>query len=198
MRLAMALLATTLLFSARIATADTLPAWDIDSAHSRAAFSVRHLGISNVTGEFTKVTGTALYDGKDVGTASVQALIDVSTINTREAKRDEHLKSADFFDAAKYPTITFKSRRLRPTMTGKFQLTGDLTIHGVTKTVVLAGEVTKTVKDPWGNTRFGASASGQINRQDFGLTWNKTMDSGGVVVGDEVTLTLDVELVQKK
>jgi len=198
MKRSLAVLAALLLFSARIATADTMSTWEIDSAHSRAAFSVRHLGISNVTGEFTKVTGTALYDGTNVGTASVQALIDVSTINTREAKRDEHLKSADFFDAAKYPTITFKSKRLRPTTPGKFQLTGDLTLHGVTKTVVLSGEVTKTVKDPWGNTRFGATASGQINRQDFGLTWNKTMDSGGVVVGDEVTLTLDVELVQKK
>ncbi len=170
--------------------------WNIDPAHSNAQFSVRHMMISNVRGEFTKVSGKAQFDQHNSsGGFSVEAVIDVNTINTREPDRDKHLKSPDFFDAEKYPTITFKSTGAENSPDG-LKLTGDLTIHGVTREVTLDVEgPTPPTKDPWGNTRIGASATTKINRKDFGLTWNQALETGGILVGEEVKITIDVELV---
>jgi polyisoprenoid-binding protein YceI len=171
--------------------------WKIDPAHSNAQFSVRHLMISNVKGEFTQVSGQIFFDPQKPETLSAETIIDVSTINTREPDRDKHLKSADFFDEATFPTITFKSRQAAKGPDG-LKLIGDLTIHGVTREVTLDVEgPTQPMKDPWGNTRVGASATTKINRKDFGLTWNQALETGGVLVGDEIKITVDVELVAK-
>jgi polyisoprenoid-binding protein YceI len=173
----------------------TITTWNIDPSHSNAQFSVRHLMIANVKGEFTKVTGKVVYDQDKPESLSAEAVIDVSTINTRESARDNHLKSADFFDLAKYPTISFKSKRAAKGSDGR-KLTGDLTIHGVTREVTLEVEgPTSPLKDPWGFTRVGASATTKINRKDFGLTWNQALETGGVLVGDEIKITIDAELV---
>ncbi len=169
--------------------------WRIDPAHSQAQFSVRHLMISNVKGEFTEVSGEVRFDPTQPQNLAGEATIDVSTINTREPDRDKHLKSADFFDAEKHPAITFKSKRAEKEADG-LKLTGDLTIRGATREVAWAVEgPTPPVKDPWGNTRVGASATTKINRKDFGLTWNQALETGGVMVGDEVKISLDVELI---
>ena len=171
--------------------------YEIDSAHSAAHFSVRHLMISNVKGEFSKVTGTVVYDPNNVEAARVNATIDATTINTRDEQRDAHLRSADFFDTEKYPTLTFKSTQVSKSK-NKLRVTGDLTIHGVTREVILDVDgPTAEVKDPWGNTRVGATASTKINRKDWGLTWNSALETGGVLVGEEVTITLDIEAVNK-
>ncbi len=173
-------------------------AWTIDSAHSAAQFSVRHMMVSNVRGEFGKLSGTAVYDPANPGAASVEATIDATTISTREPRRDEHLKSPDFFDTAKYPTITFKSKKVEPVGEGHLKVTGDLTMKGVTKEVILdVTGLNAQVKDQRGTARVGASATTRLNRKDFGVSWNRALDSGGVVVGDEVDVILDVELVQK-
>jgi polyisoprenoid-binding protein YceI len=173
--------------------------WDIDPGHSAAQFSVRHLMVSNVRGEFSKVSGTVDLDDQDITKSTVNATIDATTVNTRDEKRDGHLKSPEFFDVAKFPTITFKSKKVAKAGTGSLTVTGDLTIHGVTKEVALKvdGPVAP-VKDPWGNTRSGATASVKIARKDFGLVWNKALEAGGVVVGEEVTITIDIELTKKK
>ena len=169
--------------------------WKIDPAHSNAQFSVRHLMISNVKGEFTRVSGQVLLDPSKPESLSAEATIDVSTINTREPDRDTHLKSPDFFDVAKYPTLTFKSKGAVAGPDG-LKITGDLTIHGTTREVTLEVDgPTPPLKDPWGNTRIGASASTKINRKDFGLVWNQALETGGVLVGDEIRINLDVELV---
>ena len=171
--------------------------YEINSAHSAAHFSVRHLMISNVKGEFSKVTGTVVYDPNNVEAARVNATIDATTINTRDEQRDAHLRSADFFDTEKYPTLTFKSTQVSKSK-NKLRVTGDLTIHGVTREVILDVDgPTAEVKDPWGNTRVGATASTKINRKDWGLTWNSALETGGVLVGEEVTITLDIEAVKK-
>lgn len=173
--------------------------WEIDGAHSSAQFSIKHLMVSNVRGEFSKVTGTLNLDDKDITKSTVEATIDVSSINTRDEKRDGHLKSPDFFDVAKFPTITFKSKKVAKAGEGKLKVTGDLTIHGVTKEVVLNVDgPAKEAKDPWGNIKSGAVATTKINRKDFGLGWNKVLETGGVAVGEEVSITIDVELQQKK
>jgi polyisoprenoid-binding protein YceI len=169
--------------------------WEIDPAHSNAQFSVRHLMISNVRGEFTGISGRILFDPQKPETLSAEAAIDVSTINTREHDRDNHLKSPDFFHVEEYPTITFKSKRAERS-SGGLKVTGDLTIHGETREVTLEVEgPTPPTKDPWGFTRVGASATTKINRKDFGLTWNQALETGGVLVGDEIKITVDVELV---
>jgi polyisoprenoid-binding protein YceI len=173
--------------------------WDIDPSHSAAQFSVSHLTISTVRGELGKVTGTLTFDGQDVAGLKVDATVDVTGIDTREPKRDEHLRSPDFFDVAKYPTLTFKSKRSEKAGAGKFKLVGDLTLRGVTKEVTLDVEgPAPELKDPWGNVRIGATATTKINRKDFGLNWNAALESGGWVVGDEVSFTLDVEAIKKK
>jgi polyisoprenoid-binding protein YceI len=189
-----AVIAALLLFPA-FAQSET---WTIDTPHSNAQFSVRHMMISNVKGEFNKVTGTVELDEKDITLSKVEATIDVDTINTREPKRDAHLKSPDFFDAAKYPTITFKSSSVTKAADGRLKVTGDLTMHGVTKQVVLDVEpLSPPMKDRGGNLHAGTSATTRINRKDFGVNYNAALEAGGVVVGDEVTITIDVELVKR-
>jgi len=171
--------------------------WQIDPAHSAAQFAVRHMMVSTVRGEMGKVTGTVNIDESDLTKSSVEATIDASGINTREPKRDDHLRSPEFLDTAKYPTITFKSTKISK-MDDHYQVAGDLTLHGVTKPIVLdvSGAATP-IKDPMGNMKLGGSATTRINRQDFGVAWNKSLDSGGVVVGDQVDVTIDLELVKK-
>ena len=171
--------------------------YQIDSSHSAAHFSVRHMMIANVRGEFTKVSGTILYDPENPKNSSVEAVIDASSIATRDPQRDAHLRSADFLDAEKYPVLTFRSKSISGER-GDWKVTGDLTIRGVTREVTLEVEgPTPETRDPWGNLRIGATATGKINRKDFGLTWNTALETGGVLVGDEVKLTLDVEGVRQ-
>jgi polyisoprenoid-binding protein YceI len=168
--------------------------WQIDPAHTSVQFSVRHMMVSNVRGEFSKVSGTVEGDEQALQKAVIAATIDAASINTREAKRDNHLKSADFLDVAKYPTITFKSKTIEPAGSGQFKVTGDLTLHGVTKEVVLdVSDVTAPIKDPMGKTRAGAHATTKIDRKDFGINWSKALDGGGLMVGDEVAINIDVE-----
>lgn len=170
--------------------------WEIDSVHSSAQFSVRHMMVSNIRGEFGKVTGTVEFDGKDLETIRVEATIDATTIDTREADRDKHLRSADFFDVEHHPTLSFKSKKAEPLSDRHFSLMGDLTIRGVTREVVLEVEgPTPSIKDPWGNVRRGVSATTRINRQDFGLKWNGVLEAGGVLVGDEVSINIDIEMI---
>jgi polyisoprenoid-binding protein YceI len=171
--------------------------WQIDRAHSAAQFSVRHMMVSTVRGHFGKLTGTIHYDLANPSAARVQADVDVSSVDTREPKRDAHLKSADFFDAANHPTMTFKSTKVEPAGQGKLKMTGDLTIRGTTRPVVFDVDgLTSPVKDR-GGLRMGAAATAKINRKDFGITWNRVLEAGGVTVGDEVTIMLDLELVQR-
>lgn len=179
----------------KLAAAST---WEIDSGHSVAAFSVRHLMVSNVRGELGKVTGTVNLDDKDISRSTVEATIEATTLSTRDDKRDQHLKGPDFFDVASHPKLTFKSKRVQPAGPGKLKVTGDLTLRGVTREVTLQVEgPAAEVKDPWGNTKSGASATARINRKDFGLSWNKSLDAGGVAVGDEVAVNIELELVKK-
>jgi polyisoprenoid-binding protein YceI len=178
-----------------LAHADT---WQIDPAHTSVEFTVRHMMISNVKGQFQKTTGTITVDGNDPTSAKIDATIDASSIDTRVERRDADLKSSNFLDVAKYPTITFKSTKVEAAGPGKWKVTGDLTLHGVTKPVVLDVESSgKPIHDPMGNTRAGASATTKINRSDFGLTYNKVLESGGVMVGDEVAISIDVEAIKK-
>jgi polyisoprenoid-binding protein YceI len=171
--------------------------YNIDPAHSTADFKVRHLMIANVRGEFSKVSGTVQFDSANPANSKVEARIDVNSLQTREEQRDAHLKSPDFFDVAKYPEITFISKKVSKTGDDEYKLTGDLTIHGVTKEVMLEVEGPgPEVKDPWGNLKTGASAKTKINRKDFGLVWNVALETGGVLVGDDVHIQLDLELVR--
>ena len=171
--------------------------YQIDNAHSHAQFKVRHMMISNVRGEFSKITGTVVYDPDNPSMSQINTEIDVSTINTREPQRDEHLKSGDFLDAARYPTITFVSQGIVATGPGSFEIAGDLTIHGTTRQVAMVAEdVTPETKDPWGNFRLGATAKTHIRRKDFGLTWNMALEAGGFLVGEDIEITIDVELVR--
>ena len=172
--------------------------WQIDPNHSAAQFAVRHLAISTVRGAFTKVSGTVQLDDKDITKSSVDVTIDTASVDTRVEARDKDLRSDHFFDVEKYPTITFKSTKVEQVEAGKLKVTGDLTIHGVTKQAVLDVEgPTAPVKDPWGNQRAAVNATTKINRQDYGMKWNNKMDTGGLVVGDDVAITIDAEMVQK-
>jgi polyisoprenoid-binding protein YceI len=173
--------------------------YEIDPAHSSAQFTIRHLMISNVRGDFRSVKGTVVYDPENPMDSTIQAEIDVNTLNTRDESRDAHVKSADFFNVEKYPKISFKSSKVEPAGEGEFKITGDLTILDVTKEVVLKAEgPSEETKDPWGNIRIGASGSTKIKRSDFGLTWNAALEAGGVMLGDEVKLELDLELIKAK
>jgi polyisoprenoid-binding protein YceI len=173
--------------------------WNIDPDHTNIGFKVRHLMVSNVRGSFAKHSGVVDIDDKDITKSKVEVTIDTASINTNVQKRDEHLRSADFFDVAKYPTMTFVSRKVVKAGKDNLKVTGDLTLHGITREVVLDVEgPTMESKDPWGNIRRGAVASTKINRKDFGLTWNKTLETGGVVVGDEVTINLEIEMIKAK
>lgn len=171
--------------------------WKIDPAHSSAQFSVRHMAISTVRGAFSKVNGTIVLDDKDITKSTVDVTIDVSTVDTREPGRDNDLRSDKFFDVAHFPTMTFKSKKVEQVTTGKLKVTGDLTIRGTTKEVVLDVEgPTAPIKDPFGFIRAAANATTKINRQDYGVKWNATLDNGGVVVGDDVNITIDAEMVK--
>jgi polyisoprenoid-binding protein YceI len=170
--------------------------WKIDPAHSQVEFAIRHLMITTVRGRFNDVKGTVVTEGDDPATAQVEVIIDVNSIDTREPQRDAHLKSADFFDVEKYPYITFKSRRVTDVKGDRFKLVGDLTIHGVTRDATLDVTSEGRATDPWGGERAGYSATTKINRKDFGLTWNQALETGGVLVGDEVKISIDLELVK--
>ncbi len=172
--------------------------YQIDTAHTQAQFKVRHLMISNVKGEFHTVTGTVDFDEANPSASSINVTVDVNSISTRDAQRDGHLKSADFFDVAKFPTITFVSKEVVKSGEDSFEVVGDLTIHGVTKTVDLNVEsLTPELKDPFGLYRRGASAKTTILRSDFGIVYNSVLETGGVVIGDEVHITIDTELTRK-
>jgi polyisoprenoid-binding protein YceI len=192
----LALALATLVAAAAPAAAQTAT-WDIDATHSSATFSVRHLMVTTVRGEFGKMSGSVTFDGKNFAGVTAKATIDATTINTREPKRDEHLKSPDFFDVATHPTITFTSKRAEAAGPNRFRLVGDLTLRGVTREVVLDVEATAPVKGARGEDRVGATATTTINRQDFGVKWNRSLDAGGVVVSDEVKVTIDLALVKK-
>ena len=171
--------------------------WNIDPVHSLAEFKVKHMMISNVKGQFTDVKGTLVLDEADPTKSRVEAIIDAASINTREAQRDGHLKSADFFHVEKFPTLTFKSTKIARKGDGELAVDGELTIRDVTRKVVFHVEgPTSAAKDPWGNTRIGLSGSTKINRKDFGLNWNTVLETGGILVGDEVTITLEAQFVK--
>ncbi|HXM65234.1 MAG TPA: YceI family protein [Candidatus Acidoferrum sp.] len=175
----------------------TTTTWNIDPVHSVAEFKVKHMMISNVKGQFTRVNGVLTLNETDLSQSHVEASIEAASINTRDEQRDGHLKSADFFDAEKFPTLSFKSTRVSRAGDGELAVTGDLTVHGVTRTVVFNVEGPSPAgKDPWGNTRRGLSATTRISRKDFGLTWNATLETGGFLVGDEITITLDVQFIK--
>lgn len=192
------LLATALSAVLTIPAAAATSTWQIDPAHTAAGFAVKHLMISTVRGQFKGITGTINWDDQDITKSTVDVTIDSTTVDTSEPMRDKDLKSEKFFDVAKYPTITFKSKKVEAVSAGKLKITGDLTIHGVTKEAVLDVEgPTAPVKDPWGNNRVAASATTKVNRQDYGVKWNANMDGGGVVVGDDVNITIDLEMTKK-
>lgn len=171
--------------------------YSIDPAHSAVHFSVRHMMVSNVRGEFTKLSGTIKFDPDNPTNSVAEAKLDAASINTREPDRDTHLRSVDFLDVEKFPTLLFRSTKAEP-QPGGGTLTGDLTIHGVTRQITLNVEgPTPEVKDPWGKQRIGFSATAKISRKDFGLTWNAALESGGVLIGDEVKITIDVEAIRE-
>lgn len=192
------ILAATLLVPAGAIASSTVT-YEFDSAHSSANFAVTHMLVTTVRGTLGKVTGTAVIDETDPTKSTVEAKIDVAGIDTREAKRDEHLRSEDFFDVAKHPTITFASKKVEKAGDAQWKVTGDLTIRGTTKEVVLDVQGSPTpVTDPWGNSKLGGVATTRINRQDFGISWSKTLDAGGLVVSNDVDITIDIQLVKKK
>jgi len=172
--------------------------WQIDLAHTAAQFAVKHMMISTVRGEFKNVTGSVIWDDQDLTKSKVNVTIDTKTVNTGEEARDKDLKSDKFFDVANFPTMTFVSKKVETNGAGKLKVTGDLTIRGVTKELVLDVEgPTAPIKDPWGNTRSAVSATTHVNRQDFGVKWNANLDGGGVVVSDTVAITIDLEMVKQ-
>jgi polyisoprenoid-binding protein YceI len=179
------------------AVATSTTTWNIDPAHSVAEFKVKHMMISNVKGHFAKVSGALTFDESSLAKSHVEALIEAASIETRDAQRDAHLKSADFFDVEKFSTLSFKSTNINILRDGELAVEGNLTIRGVSRKVVFSVEgPTPPAKDPWGNTRIAVSATTKINRKDFGLTWNAALETGGILVGEEVTITLDVQFVK--
>src|ERR1700687_1258328 len=175
----------------------TTTTWNIDPVHSVAEFKVKHMMIANVKGQFPKVTGALTLDESDLTNSHVEASIEAASIETRDPQRDAHLKSADFFDVEKFPTLSFKSTGITLVRDGELAVEGNLTIHGVTRKVLFSVEgPTPPAKDPWGNARVAVSATTKINRKDFGLTWNAALETGGILVGDEVTIPLDVEFLR--
>ena len=170
--------------------------WTIDPAHSRVGFAIKHMMISTVRGEFTEFEGEITLDEQDPSRSQATGRVRTSSTDTGNAERDGHLRSADFFDAEQHPTITFVSRRIEPQGGESFRVTGDLTMHGVTKELTLNAELTAPAKDPWGNMRRGVNLTGSLNRKDFGLTWNQALETGGFLVDDKVKLEIDLEVVQ--
>jgi len=172
--------------------------WEIDPAHTSVQFSVRHMMISNVRGELRKVAGTVQADDKDPTRSTIEATIEAASVDTREAKRDEHLRSKDFLDVEQFPTITFKSKKITKAGTGRYKVVGDLTLHGVTREVTLdVHGPTPPMTDPRGTVRAGAEATARIDRRDFGITWSKALDGGGIMVGNDLDVTIDVEAIRK-
>ena len=184
--------------SSTTTTPATVTTWSIDPAHSHVEFAVKHMMIATVKGRFGVVHGTVTTDDADPAKGVAQIEIDVDSIDTREPQRDAHLRSADFFDAEKFPKLTFRSSRITDISGDRFKLSGDLTIHGVTREVTLDVTSEGRGRDPWGGDRAGFSATTKIKRSDFGLTWNQALETGGLLVSDDVKITLDVELVVKK
>ena len=175
-----------------------LTTWKLDPAHSQAEFKVKHMMISNVKGSFNGITGTLTEHPTDKTLSSIDASIDVNTISTGDAQRDAHLKSADFFDAAQFGTMTFKSSKVQPNGDGGYNVTGDLTIHGQTRQQVFVVDGPSAPgKDPWGNTRIGLSATTKINRKDYGLSWNAALETGGILVGDDVNITIEAQFIKQ-
>jgi len=191
-----ALIAAVLFLIAQPLSAQT--AWDIDVSHSSIQFRIKHLMISNVRGAFDEFSGNILFDGENYTSISVETSIKAASINTREPKRDDHLRSADFFDTGTYPEITFQSKRVEDVQGHRFKLVGDLNMRGTTKEVVLDVEATPIVKGMRGESRIGVHATTRLDRQDYGIKWNRTLDAGGFVVGNEVDITLDLELVKNQ
>jgi polyisoprenoid-binding protein YceI len=171
--------------------------WKLDPAHSHAEFKVKHMMISNVKGSFSGLSGTLTEHATDKTLSTIEATIDVNSIVTGDAQRDTHLRSADFFDAAQYPAMTFRSTKVQPNGDGGYNVTGDLTLHGQTRqqTFVVEGP-TAPGKDPWGNTRIGLSAATKINRKDYGLNWNAALETGGILVGDDVDITIEAQFIK--
>ena len=171
--------------------------WNIDPVHSNALFKVKHMMISNVRGEFAAIKGSLSFDQDNVENSRVEAEIEAGSINTKDPQRDAHLKSPDFFDVETFPTLSFRSNKVSKSSDGELAVAGELTIHGITREVVFKVEgPSEPAKDPWGNTRIGLSATTRINRKDFGLTWNAALKTGGILVGDEVAITLDVQFIK--
>ncbi len=191
-------LAAVVIVSIGLAAQASAANYKIDSDHSRIGFKVRHLGISAVPGKFTQFSGSFNYDPTNLAASSAHAEVEVKSVDTEQQKRDDHLRSPDFFDAAKFGKMTFKSTKVEPVNSESFKLHGDLTIHGITKPVTFDVNVGGTAKDPWGNERAGFAAEAKINRKDFGLAWSKTLDNGSLVVGDEVMIDLEIEGIKEK
>jgi polyisoprenoid-binding protein YceI len=171
--------------------------WEIDATHSQATFSVKHMMISTVRGHFEVLSGKLHIDEEHPDNSWVEAEVDAASINTRDAKRDAHLRSPDFFDVEKYPKITFKSTKVTPTGNNEYRVTGDLTMHGVTKEETFHADYSGQVKDLYGLQRAAFSVKGKINRKDFGLNWNVALETGGVLVGEDVNIEIDLAAVQK-
>jgi polyisoprenoid-binding protein YceI len=173
-----------------------LEKWQLDTVHSSISFSIRHLVISKVRGRFAKWTGTVEFDSDAPGSSFVQARIEAASIDTHDPDRDKHLRSTDFFDVELFPEIAFTGQRVDRLGTDRYRLTGVLTMHGVTNEIVLEAEETGRVKDPWGNDRIGFNAKGSLDRKDYGLTFNQALDAGGMLLGDKVDITIEVEAVK--
>ena len=179
------------------ATLESVAIWNLDPAHSAAEFKVKHMMISNVKGTFSGITGSLSLNEADLAQSTVEASIPVATITTGDEQRDTHLRGAEFFDADRFPALTFKSTAVKSSGAGRLAVTGELTLHGVTQSVTFAVEgPTPPARDPWGNQRIGLSATATINRKDFGLVWNAALETGGVLVGDEVAISLDIQFIR--
>ena len=190
-------MASTSAMTTPVSGATALSTWNIDPAHSAAEFKVRHMMISNVKGKFSGLSGSLKLDETDYTHSSIEVSIPSASVSTVDDKLDAHLKNEDFFDVKKFPTLTFKSTSIRSTGDHDYEVTGDLSIRGVTKSVTLSvNDLSEPSKDPWGNLRIGLSGSAKVNRKDFGLVWNAPLEFGGVLVGDEVTITLDVQFIK--
>ncbi len=171
--------------------------WEIEPSHAKIGFAIAHFGISETEGKFHKYSGTVTASKEDFSDATIELSIDVNSIDTENEQRDNHLKGEDFFEVDKYPSIVFKSKKMKPMGNNKYKLLGEFTMHGITKTIELDAEYRGTVKDPWGNTKAGFLVTGLINREDFGLTWNTVLEAGGLAVGKEVDLECNIELIKK-
>ncbi len=180
-----------------LTASSTRTAWDIDTSHSSVGFTVRHLVISKVHGRFSRWSGSLLLDEAKPAASTIEARIETASIDTNEPKRDAHLRSADFFDVEKHPEMTFRSTGVAPAGEGRYRMTGELSMAGATRPVTLEVEALGRTKDPWGNERFGFSARTSIDRRDFGLNWNQALEAGGVLVGEQVEITLEIEAVKR-